>query len=666
MIPGLHLRVANDVDGPESSGPRKLQVGPQIDLVATSGSLPSDRGEFQDRGNLASSRSRPSLKERIAPLVKQNAYLRHMHDQHEEPSNRIAPLVHDKSMDAVMTSTFCDSFTNSLITCQSQLAQERSNNTRTIKNSLNTEAHVENLPPPATSKPPFVSNPSSDRSFASGSLSGKTSEPTATANQPIRESSGDTTIATDNLTVPIPIPIPIPIPSPNVSSQSSALNSLASPSGMMREKGSGSPRKRSRSPSSSSFTRPYKQARSRSPPPFRRSQEDGWSSRNRSSWSLPPSYHRSPPSPRMTRRPSYSYTSHHSGSTGRSKSPHISPHIPHSSWPQSKSHRSRSPHSQSPRSPPLYTQESTRRLKSDAVENYRGLSDAHHRGRAFSASDYSGGSSKKRYLTAFEREELERLKSQGHAQSNALDNSQVEGRGRAGSGSFTRQTSIDQYTTLSPVPTGVATSANRQLPHSPALSHAAGDLIGGSQMDPEQHFSANDSRARASNNVKSDPPLGSLANVEKAGAILKPDIQTKGALAAWKPFDGVPGIWLLMNGSAKPEVSEHSFKISKEVALEWNLPRVLVDGEPMAGTKFQVAQPPSMISWKLKCVLAQSVDFVRQRLERSGTAEQLVQELGQFQNQWPSGGKLIIEVNPTQDCGQTFYSKELVSHMSTF
>jgi hypothetical protein len=193
------------------------------------------------------------------------------------------------------------------------------------------------------------------------------------------------------------------------------------------------------------------------------------------------------------------------------------------------------------------------------------------------------------------------------------------------------------------------------------LSTAEDNLIEVCQRDQEQYFGSNDSGDGPVNNAKSDSPTRNLTSVEKAGAILKPGIQTKRALPPWKPFDGVPGIWLLVGGSAKPEVYEHSFEISKEVAFEWNISRVLVNGQSMTGTKFRNGQPPSRLSWKLKCVLAESVDVVRQRLEHLDSAENFVQELGRFQNHWPSGGKLIVEVNPTHVLGQTFYSRQLVS-----
>ncbi|EKM78845.1 hypothetical protein AGABI1DRAFT_59988, partial [Agaricus bisporus var. burnettii JB137-S8] len=273
---------------------------------------------------------------------------------------------------------------------------------------------------------------------------------------------------------------------------------------------------------------------------------------------------------------------------------------------------------------------------------------------------------RKRYLTAFEREELEKAKrdeGREHPESPARGRSQATERGYAHSGSSTDRMSVDRRTTQTPssAPASAMTLSHFRSPHAPALSPAGGDSIKVRQTGQEQHPSANGSEDRVISSAKSDSQTRNMGSAESAGAILKPDVRTKEVLPPWRPFGGIPGIWLLMNGSAKPEVFEHSFEISKEVASEWNLPRLSINGEPTTGSKFRIAQAPSRLSWKLKCVLAESVDSMRQRLEEPGTAENLIRELGQFQSHWPPGGRLIVEVNPTKVSGQTFYAKQLVS-----
>lgn len=276
---------------------------------------------------------------------------------------------------------------------------------------------------------------------------------------------------------------------------------------------------------------------------------------------------------------------------------------------------------------------------------------------------------RKRYLTAFEREELEKAKrdeGREHPESSARGRSQATERGRSHSGSFTDRMSVDKHTTQTPssAPASAMTFSHFRSPHAPALSPAGGDSIKVRQTGQEQHTSANGSEDRAIRSAKSDSQTRNMASAESAAAISKPD--AKEVLPPWRPFGGIPGIWLLMNGSAKPEVFEHSFEISKEVTSEWNLPRLSMNGESTTGSKFRIAQAPSRLSWKLKCVLAKSVDPVRQRLEELGTAETLIRELGQFQSHWPPGGRLIVEVNPTNVSGQTFYAKQLVSYYIDF
>src|SRR5262249_25954829 len=145
--------------------------------------------------------------------------------------------------------------------------------------------------------------------------------------------------------------------------------------------------------------------------------------------------------------------------------------------------------------------------------------------------EYSGGSGKQRYLTAFEREELEKAKTyetRGHAESSARDSYPAVEREPAGSESFMNRTSVDKNTTLSPVsPTGTMTSTHHRSPRAPALSPAKGDSIEVCQRDREQCLSANDSRDVAVNIAKSDSEARVLVGVETAGAISKSETRTR-------------------------------------------------------------------------------------------------------------------------------------------
>lgn len=256
-----------------------------------------------------------------------------------------------------------------------------------------------------------------------------------------------------------------------------------------------------------------------------------------------------------------------------------------------------------------------------------------------------------------------------------------EDRGQRQRRPSTNQLSVDENTTLprrSVEIMGSATSAH--LPTAPASAvRADGDGLVTARQANGEHTIIEDSAKMAVDNVQfpRQAPLQATAQLEE---VLGSISNTKGLDASqaaevtsppWRPFDDVPGIWLLKNGSVEPEVFEHSFEISKDFALKWNLPLLTDNGEqmPEKSVSRHLERNPSlfpMASWKLKCVPLEMVDPVRPSLENPATAEDLVQELIQFRSNWPTKGKLIIEVNPQHVLGKTFYAKHLVGQYLAF
>ncbi|KAF9446827.1 hypothetical protein P691DRAFT_672705 [Macrolepiota fuliginosa MF-IS2] len=140
---------------------------------------------------------------------------------------------------------------------------------------------------------------------------------------------------------------------------------------------------------------------------------------------------------------------------------------------------------------------------------------------------------------------------------------------------------------------------------------------------------------------------------------------TQKAETPWDPFNNIPGLWLLKDGSIEPDVLEQSLEVTRDIALKWDLPLLKDIEEPAPkepGSHLKLKQnflPKA--SWKLKCVPIEHVDVVRQTLNNPTTAKDLLHELSRLQSRWPTEGKLIIEVNPDHVLGKTFYAKHLDS-----
>jgi hypothetical protein len=141
-------------------------------------------------------------------------------------------------------------------------------------------------------------------------------------------------------------------------------------------------------------------------------------------------------------------------------------------------------------------------------------------------------------------------------------------------------------------------------------------------------------------------------------------------LHPWKPFSDVPGIWLLKQGLSGPDVFEETFEIAKEISEKWlfallhvNMEKSSTMTSSLDSVQNQKARSSSMLSWRLKCVPTE-IGPVREILNNSGTAKNLLQELSQLQSQWPPKGKLIIELNSDHAIGKTIYAKDVVNQLS--
>lgn len=223
---------------------------------------------------------------------------------------------------------------------------------------------------------------------------------------------------------------------------------------------------------------------------------------------------------------------------------------------------------------------------------------------------------------------------------------------------------------------GKVRSSPIALPTPPASATSTVDH----NMELEQTANISDSAELALNGAQRDAgslpqgaKLGEALNVSVEPGAQSPsahihanDLPEKGEiLPPWQPFNNIPGIWLLNEGSDGANVFEHSFQVTKEMALKWHLPLIgdFVNPRPeKAGSHFTLIRKSlPAASWKLKCVSLEAMNAVRHTLEKPDTVGELVHELVRLQSCWPSEGKLLIEVNPGHDLGKTFYPKHLVN-----
>ncbi|KAJ3567477.1 hypothetical protein NP233_g6344 [Leucocoprinus birnbaumii] len=143
----------------------------------------------------------------------------------------------------------------------------------------------------------------------------------------------------------------------------------------------------------------------------------------------------------------------------------------------------------------------------------------------------------------------------------------------------------------------------------------------------------------------------------------------------WNSFNDIPGLWIFKQGSSEPDVFEESFevpleiiqkrqhKLLKTIARKKSVPIATSTSTAMQETvpaERDTIEPPK-VSWKLKCISTEHVDQLQETLSKTTTPKQLLQELAGMQNQWPTNGQLIIEINPVDDKGRNIYAYNLDS-----
>ncbi|KXN84767.1 hypothetical protein AN958_12194 [Leucoagaricus sp. SymC.cos] len=664
------------------------------------------------------------LKDRIAPFVRKNASLR---SRSRQDDNEGESLADDMNVDTVLTPDICNSIVDSLNASRVQLAEmqvaqlpQPDVQTKTALSGQDIIQHLKALasPPASTTffQPPVPVNPPATTTIPSlptpsyeprtpmqtplalqgASHSGSRLAHIATKDDPLRASTpqqvpsiGSNALPAPTHQQPIPIPIvpaffhsaPVP-PTPH----SSAPNFAPHIQDEMRVDKPKSTRSRSPSPN----PRPHKRHRSRSPAASssRSPHKDGDRGRERGRGSKTP-----PP----TRR-------EHSPSTHHRREKRVSPYSTRRSRsPRHRSQRSSSPlssrRSRSPRRRDSDYSGSSHRLSSSNHYRKTSPSRVHDSAsfRDYSSRYHSNTSSdhkllpashrlsynehtypkapQERYVTMYERqrraqeeekreEERKRARHERERPSILLgDDKEHKQKGlsedKNTESTAPRSPSKDTSSKLLTPPASAAcitdcASTPRQIDidkTSPLVSDSA-------QIEASAQ-SAIDERA---SDVVVDiiPDLGQKENT-----------QASKTSQSWKPFNEIPGIWLLQRGSNRPDVLEEMFEVSEEAFQKWHL-SLSADKEKSALTSTTLPKSPkslgeadqnssSMISWKLKCVPIEFMDPIRETLNNCDNAQVLLKELSQLRCQWPPGGKLIIEINPDHVIGTALYAYHLDS-----
>lgn len=662
------------------------------------------------------------LKDRLAPLVLQNANLRSAYDQHdlhEANHNQGRPSISDKNVDSALTPDVCESIASSLIATVMQLKEmEPMPCLVPYTNSPVHSKQTEGTTPSLTNSPLTPSsgqNTTSSQAMPSTPLrfptrSAPNSGPQglqATVHQKDVHTSTGTNGASTNSTSPrayqassvaqpkhqeqSAISIPIPAAYFNNASFSQTPNLPSRPPSDLTPheyiKRPGDRTGPSWKQPSSPNERPQKRPWSRSPP----ASPSTWHYKNNDRRLGRDTFSPSPPPPRLARSPPTSPSYHR-----RHQPP---PFIPR----RSRSPRSRrSPSPRRSRSPPrrresFYSSSAPRQSTSlyhhgsspvsRSTREYEYSRIPRERETSISSSPTgvtSGGgglpnSSKTPrgpYLTKYEREQyLASLRrddeEEGHRhtrrRSNAWENDDPQRQHN--------RMAVDQITVGDELVTGRQIRAKTRsfqtaLPTPPASATSTVDHI----MELEQAAYTSDPRPKSVLGLVQASAKGPLqqetlnvnAELDRARTHANNPFEREKTLPPWQPLNNIPGIWLLNEGLGEADIFEHSFDVTKEMALKWHLPllkgdfvkSVLSDKEPRS--KFIRKSLPT-VSWKLKCVPLEAVNTVRHTLENPITASELVHQLVQLQSCWPSEGKLLIEVNPGQDIGKTFYAKHLVN-----
>lgn len=670
------------------------------------------------------------LKDRIGPLISENATLRLNHDRHEADKDQGTPPFDDRNVDAVLTPDVCGSIMASLIASQKQLAEMGTTQSYPGSTRLSTEESINTAharPPTEVTHPPTessvlpsfyipdtTSNPMPSSSLQSSvprishdnplgvqqamhsNRDQKQTMPVAASAAPLhlspRSSQAYSASSTHTQENAIPIPI-LPMFFNQTSSQQipemSSRSNGVSPEHPKNDehRSDGFERSRNRSPSPNPW--PHKRLRSLSPPASISNYYYKEKNRSHGEDGNPPS----PPPYRRGHSPSTStsllYRKHSQLSlraSRRSRSPRSRrsrSRSPRRQWPSryragyssgslpqltSTNYHESLPHhtSSKPQSTREYIYSRHLRTENSEVSSSPALLESAH-------EQYpSSKNFKEFYLTDIRERCQENSKIDVDRECDGrrrYSGTWEDDRGRQCSRLSAGQTGAPTQT-----PAG-ATVPPRVLLTPPASAASINDRtpIKSQRTEGEQSANMGDSttsamvgtRVSAGTHAQSSAEQGEVPDAEVLESAPIPDAEKGGTPLSWKPFNDIPGIWFLKEGSSEPDVFECTITVTREIALKWGLP--LLEGTEDSITESQGSHPMfkrkslPQVSWKLKCVSTEHWDAVQHTLVNPVSAKELVHELSRFESRWPAGGKLIIEVNPGHGIGKTFYAKHLVN-----
>ena len=185
------------------------------------------------------------------------------------------------------------------------------------------------------------------------------------------------------------------------------------------------------------------------------------------------------------------------------------------------------------------------------------------------------------------------------------------------------------------------------------------ELVSGAQSSPSAHV-ATEGKALI------DADMNLLDIPADAETRTSPQVEG-GKDHLWETFNDIPGIWLFKQGSSEPDVLEETFE-PKEIVQKWQS-KLLQENSIPISTNFTKAlsehksTPSPRLSWNLLCVTTDSVDILKETLNKIATAEELLQVLSSIQSQWPTNAQSIIEINPDHDTGRVLYGNDLVNQI---
>ncbi|KAL9714024.1 hypothetical protein Ac2012v2_002331 [Leucoagaricus gongylophorus] len=599
---------------------------------------------FSSVSNSTSSRvespewSRSSLKDRIAPLVRQNFKLRISQNHFVPNSNQDEQSLDDESLDAILTPELCNSIFDSLNATRSQLAEKRAAqlSQQDLHSAITKQDKDQCIEPPTD--PPTTSLGSIPLHLANAQAQPPLPTPTLEQVPDIEVHSGhqqpiyaspagnapatlsDQHIVSVDLDAPLvdaqrkSISLPLssaifnrahnlPTPPNTASPLSTAFYAHMQHSRNVSSQSSLNDGRPRTSPNATRYSRSplVRPRRSASPLRFRRSRSPlRWDPSHSNSRRQPTSVHCQNISP--------------SCSHDRGMSP---VHSPRSLAKEPSEHRP-------PTSQERHVQEGRKNKEGERGTNPRGQS-----------------------VVALNKNE-ERRQSNASADGNIVD-------GQAGlPHAPDKCASQSSARLMSSAPVASFTDRSVTLRET---SPQNAELVSGAQSSPSAHV-ATEGKALI------DADMNLLDIPADAETRTSPQVEG-GKDHLWKTFNDIPGIWLFKQGSSEPDVLEETFE-PKEIVQKWQS-KLLQENSIPISTNFTKAlfehksTPSPRLSWNLLCVTTDSVDILKETLNKVATAEELLQVLSSIQSQWPTNGQLIIEINPDHDTGRVLYGNDLNS-----